>query len=159
MHRIKIGQPTLINIADKLQVPSQVEVDEHRLVRVGANVTGRIIDVYAMLGDNVEAGVELARISSPELTQAQLAYLRASPETLAEKAAERARHLLAADVISCCGNATAGVRTAGFAGRVGRSDGSIALAGMDSRVLKSWKRRNLSCPQWRSRASKRGYRY
>ena len=89
MHHVKVGKPTLINIADKLQAPSQVEVDEHRLVRVGANVTGRIIDVYAMLGDNVEAGVELARISSPELTQAQLAYLRAfSLETLAEKAAE-----------------------------------------------------------------------
>lgn len=101
MHHVKVGKPTLINIADKLQAPSQVEVDEHRLVRVGANVTGRIIDVYAILGDNVEAGAELARISSPELTQAQLAYLRAfSLETLAEKAAERARHLLAADVIS-----------------------------------------------------------
>src|SRR5687768_14722860 len=90
MHRVKIGQPSMINIADKLQVPSQVEVDEHRLVRVGANVTGRIIDVYAVLGDSVDAGAELARISSPELTQAQLSYLRAfSLTTLAEKAAER----------------------------------------------------------------------
>jgi cobalt-zinc-cadmium efflux system membrane fusion protein len=53
-----------------------------------------------MLGDTVEAGQSLARISSPELTQAQLAYLRASSlTTLAQKAAERAHHLLAADVI------------------------------------------------------------
>src|SRR5687768_17263100 len=90
MHGVKIGQQSMINIADKLQVPSQVEVDEHRLVRVGANVAGRIVDVYATLGDSVEAGAELARISSPELTQAQLAYLRAfSLTTLAEKAAER----------------------------------------------------------------------
>ena len=43
----------------------------------------------------------LARITSPELTQAQLAYLRASSRTvLAQKAAERAHHLLAADVIA-----------------------------------------------------------
>lgn len=99
--RVRIGHPTMVDIADKLQVPSQVDVDEYRLVRVGANVTGRIVDVYAMLGDTVTAGAALARISSPELTQAQLAYLRASSRaTLAEKAAERARQMLAADVIA-----------------------------------------------------------
>ena len=100
LQRIRIGHATLINLADKLQVPSQVEVDEYKLVRVGANVTGRIVEVYAMLGDSIRAGDALARIASPELTQAQLAYLRASSRTtLAEKAAERAQHLLAADVI------------------------------------------------------------
>jgi cobalt-zinc-cadmium efflux system membrane fusion protein len=76
-------------------------VDEYKLVRVGANVTGRIVEVYAMLGDNIRAGDALARIASPELTQAQLAYLRAASRTrLAEKAAERAHHLLSADVIA-----------------------------------------------------------
>ncbi|HJT51818.1 MAG TPA: efflux RND transporter periplasmic adaptor subunit [Nitrosospira sp.] len=99
--RIMIGQPKMVDLADKLQVPSQVEVNEEKLVRIGSYVTGRIIDLYVMLGDTVEAGQPLARISSPELTQAQLAYLRASSlETLAEKAAQRARHLLTADVIS-----------------------------------------------------------
>lgn len=98
--RIKVGQPSMIDLADKLQVPSQVEVNEEKLVRIGSYVTGRIVDLYAMLGDTVEAGQALARISSPDLTQAQLAYLRASSlTTLAEKAAERAHHLLAADVI------------------------------------------------------------
>lgn len=101
MQRVRIGHPTLINLTDKLQVPSQVEVDEYKLVRVGANVTGRIVEVYAMLGDNIRAGDALARIASPELTQAQLAYLRAASRTrLAEKAAERAHHLLSADVIA-----------------------------------------------------------
>lgn len=42
--RIKVGYPTMIDLADKLQVPSRVEVDEERLVRVGSYVTGRIID-------------------------------------------------------------------------------------------------------------------
>lgn len=100
VQRIKIGKPAMVALADKLQVPSQVEVNEERLVRIGSYVTGRVIDIYVMLGDTVEAGQSLARISSPELTQAQLAYLRASSlTTLAQKAAERAHHLLAADVI------------------------------------------------------------
>ena len=91
----------MIDLADKLQVPSRVEVDEERLVRVGSYVTGRIIDLYVTLGDSVNVGAPLARITSPELTQAQLAYLRAfSRSVLTQKAAERAHHLLAADVIA-----------------------------------------------------------
>ena len=134
--RVKIGHPTMVDIADKLQVPSQVEVDEYRLVRVGANVTGRIVDVYAMLGDNVMAGAALARISSPELTQAQLAYLRASSRTtLAEKAAERARQMLSADVI-----AVAEVERRESELQVSRAELSAAmdqlrLLGMDSTTL------------------------
>ena len=134
--RVKIGHPTMVDIADKLQVPSQVEVDEYRLVRVGANVTGRIVDVYAMLGDNVMAGAALARISSPELTQAQLAYLRASSRTtLAEKAAERACHMLSADVI-----AVAEVERRESELQVSRAELSAAmdqlrLLGMDSTTL------------------------
>lgn len=101
VQRITIGQPTMVDLADKLQVPSQVEVDEERLVSIGSYVTGRIIDLYVTLGESVDAGAPLARISSPELTQAQLAYLRASSRTvLAQKAAERAHHLLSADVIA-----------------------------------------------------------
>ena len=85
------GIRRLIDLADKLQVPSQVEVDERQARPCRRHVTGRIIELYAMLGDSVNAGDPLARISSPELTQAQLAYLRASSRTrLAEKAAERA---------------------------------------------------------------------
>ncbi|SFW34030.1 efflux RND transporter periplasmic adaptor subunit [Nitrosovibrio sp. Nv17] len=99
--RIKIGQPMMVALADKLQVPSQVEVDEERLVRIGSYVTGRIVELYVMLGDSVSAGQPLARLTSPELTQAQLAYLRAHSRTaLTQKAADRAHHLLEADVIA-----------------------------------------------------------
>src|SRR4051812_37183181 len=98
--RIKIGHPVMVDLADKLQVPSRVEVDEERLIHVGSYVTGRIIDLYVTLGESVNAGDPLARITSPELTQGQLAYLRASSRTLlAQKAAQRAHHLLEADVI------------------------------------------------------------
>ncbi len=98
--RVKVGQLQKVQLAAKLHVPSQIKVDEQKLIRVGANVTGRIIDVNAQLGDNVDAGTALASISSPELTRAQLDYLRAHSNTqLDARAAERAKLLLAADVI------------------------------------------------------------
>lgn len=100
MQRIKIGNPEVIDIADRIKVPSQIEIDEQKLVRVGANVTGRIVEVFAKLGDEIKVGTVLARIAGPELTQAQLAYLRAnSVMQLAERAAARAKQLYAADVI------------------------------------------------------------
>ena len=100
MQRIKIGKPVVIDIADKLKVPSQIEIDEQKLVRVGANVTGRIVEVLAKLGDEVKAGTVLARIAGPELTQAQLTYLRENSQMqLADRAAARAKQLYAADVI------------------------------------------------------------
>ncbi len=98
--RVKVGKLKLVELTDKLLVPSQIKVNEQSLTRVGANVTGRIIEVNAQLGDEVDAGTILARISSPELTTAQLAYLRAHSLTqLNARAAKRAKLLLAADVI------------------------------------------------------------
>ena len=97
---IKTDEIKLVSLADKIQVPSQIKVDEQKLIRVGANVTGRIVEVIAKLGDNVNAGATLAKISSPELTKAQLEYLRAHSLTvLNERAAKRAKLLLDADVI------------------------------------------------------------
>ena len=52
------------------------------------------------MGHRVTAGQVLAQLSSPELTQAQLNYLRAHAATsLAERAVDRARQLIQADVI------------------------------------------------------------
>ncbi|SDY60089.1 efflux RND transporter periplasmic adaptor subunit [Nitrosomonas sp. Nm58] len=100
IQRIKIGKPEVMDVADKIKVPSQIEIDQHKLIRVGANVTGRIVEVSAKLGDEVKIGTVLARIAGPELTQAQLAYLRAnSVMQLAERAAARAQQLFTADVI------------------------------------------------------------
>lgn len=99
--RIKIGKAFIADVAEQLSVPGQVKVHEQRMVRVGASITGRINEIYVQLGDNVEAGSKLARISSPELTQAQLALLRTnSLATLASQAAKRARQLFSGDVIS-----------------------------------------------------------
>ncbi|MDH5480479.1 MAG: efflux RND transporter periplasmic adaptor subunit [Nitrosomonas sp.] len=99
-NRIKVDQLQLVELTARLQVPSQIKVDEQKLIRIGANVTGRIVEVNAQLGDEVDAGTILARISSPQLTKAQLAYLRAHSHTeLNARAAKRAKLLLEADVI------------------------------------------------------------
>ncbi len=135
--RIKIGQPSMVDLADKMQVPSRVEVDEERLVRIGSYVTGRIVDMYVKLGDVVKTGDRLARITSPELTQAQLAFLRASSRTtLTRKAADRARHLLAADVIPLAEverrNSELEIARAEF----GAAKDQLSLLGVDGNAMK-----------------------
>jgi cobalt-zinc-cadmium efflux system membrane fusion protein len=98
--RLTIGQPVLVDLADKILVPSRVQVDEERTAQIGSYVTGRIINMFVILGDYVKAGDRLARITSPELTQSQLAFLRASSRVVVtQKSYDRAKHLLAADVI------------------------------------------------------------
>lgn len=81
-------------------VPGRIEANEQLVTRIGASVTGRVTEVFAEVGARVKAGQVLARVTSPELTNAQLAYLRASSaSTQAERAVERARQLIQADVI------------------------------------------------------------
>lgn len=100
VQRLKMAQPQRQTLAKTLQVPSQIEVNEQKRGRVAASFAGRIVEVHGQVGDRVRAGKALAQIAGPELTQAQLAYLRAhSQAALAERAADRARQLLAADVI------------------------------------------------------------
>ena len=55
-NRLKIGQPALIDLADKILVPSRVQVDEERTAQIGSYVTGRIINLFVILGDYVQAG-------------------------------------------------------------------------------------------------------
>lgn len=98
--RLQVGPLTEVPVRNILNVPGRIEVDERRLSRIGSNVTGRVVEVLAAVGDTVKAGQVLVRITSPELTNAQLSYLRAaSSATLAERAADRATQLFAADVI------------------------------------------------------------
>jgi cobalt-zinc-cadmium efflux system membrane fusion protein len=90
----------MAELAAVQEVAGRIEANERGVVRIGASVTGRITDVLADIGDRVVPGKVLARVASPELTTAQLAYMRASAtSSLAERAVDRARQLLAADVI------------------------------------------------------------
>lgn len=82
------------------EITGRIEANDQLVTRIGASVTGRVTEVLAEVGARVQAGQVLARVSSPELTQAQLSYLRAhSATSLAERAVERARQLIQADVI------------------------------------------------------------
>ncbi len=89
-----------IDLSMSQEISGRIDTNERQLTRIGAGVTGRVTDILAEVGDKVSAGQALARISSPELTTAQLGYLRASSNTaLAERAVERAKQLIQADVI------------------------------------------------------------
>ncbi|MCX7111735.1 MAG: efflux RND transporter periplasmic adaptor subunit [Proteobacteria bacterium] len=95
---VAIGQAEL---RDSLRVPARVDLDQHRLARIGATVTGRIVETQAWLGQTVRKGETLAILNSTELGMAQAAYLKAASQvSLRELAVSRARRLLEADVIA-----------------------------------------------------------
>lgn len=86
--------------SEMLRVAGRIDFDEQRVARIGASVTGRVTDLYAVLGQEVKAGQVLARLHSSELGAAQMAFLKAEAQSdLQARNAERARQLFAADVI------------------------------------------------------------
>lgn len=98
--RFEIADVNAVDMAPFQEVPGRIEANERLVTRIGASVTGRVTEVLVEVGDRVRNGQVLARVASPELTQAQMAYLRAhSNAGLAERAVERARQLFQADVI------------------------------------------------------------
>ena len=83
----KTGPVATADVAMIQEHPGRIEANERLVTRIGATVTGRVTQVLAELGDTVRPGQTLAQVSSPELTTAQLAYLRASAgQALAERA-------------------------------------------------------------------------
>ncbi len=98
--QFKVEPATIADISVTQKVAGRIEANERLTTRIGASVTGRVLHVLAEVGDRVKAGQALASLASPELTNAQLAYLRALSSTkLAERSVERAQALVAADVI------------------------------------------------------------
>lgn len=96
----KVARLEPVEIAQTLDAVGRIEADARRVARIGAAVSGRVTEILAEVGDNVRRGQALAEIASPELTTAQLNYLRAySTSMQAERAVDRARQLLQADVI------------------------------------------------------------
>jgi len=99
-NRFQVEPVKLAEIVALQEVPGRIEANERQVTRIGASVTGRVTEVLAEVGDRVASGQALARVASPDLTQAQMAFLRAhSNAALAERAVERARQLFQADVI------------------------------------------------------------
>ena len=74
--------------------------NENRLAHLGPRVPGRIVAVYANLGDRVKPGDRLLLLDSPAFGEAQLAYRkRRTAMRVAEKAFERAKALSAEGAI------------------------------------------------------------
>lgn len=96
----KSGEVQLHDIASVQEIVGRIDANEKLVARIGSGVTGRITEVLGEVGAAVRPGQVLARIASPELTTAQMALLRASSQAdLAERAVDRARQLIQADVI------------------------------------------------------------
>jgi cobalt-zinc-cadmium efflux system membrane fusion protein len=82
-------------------IPGRLEAQNLRLAKIGSPINGRVSDIYGGLGDVVKKGQVLARVNSIELTQNQLALIKATQLIgLKTKAVERAKLLFEADVIS-----------------------------------------------------------
>lgn len=98
--RFKVAEVGMRSIVPIQEVPGRIEANERQVTRIGASVTGRVTELLVEVGDRIKVGQPLARIASPELTQAQMAFVRAhSNAGLAERAVDRARQLFQADVI------------------------------------------------------------
>ena len=90
----------VVELAVVQKVSGRIEANEQRTTRIGSSITGRVTQVMAEVGDRVKAGQPLAKLASPELSNAQLGFLRALSATkLAERSVERAQQLVTADVI------------------------------------------------------------
>jgi cobalt-zinc-cadmium efflux system membrane fusion protein len=99
-NQIKIGEPHWEAVAGNLRVAGRVEADATRLARIGSPVTGRITDLLVIEGEQVKRGQVLARLHSTELSDAQFQFIKAySQQQLSQRAAERAKQLVSADVI------------------------------------------------------------
>lgn len=98
--RLKTATVGMKDIRETLRIPGTIEVDEQRVSRIGASVTGRITDIDVTLGQAVKQGQSLATLNSTELAQNQLSFIKAMQQiALQTKAVERAKLLLNADVI------------------------------------------------------------
>ena len=98
--QFKVSPLAMQDITPWLEISGRIEANDRLVTRIGAAVTGRVTEVLAEVGDRVQLGQTLARVASSELTTAQMGYLKAhSAASQAERAVERARQLILADVI------------------------------------------------------------
>lgn len=157
-NRLKIGQPVLEDLADKILVPSRVQVDEERTAQIGSYVTGRIINMFVTLGDYVKAGDRLARITSPDLTQSQLAFLRASSRVVVtQKSYDRAKHLLTADVIALAEVERRQSELEIAQAELSAATDQLRLYGMGSTEIKELSRKGKIFPFLDIKATREGY--
>lgn len=101
LSQIVVEQIAEAPVRHSLRIPGSIEMNERRVARIGANATGRVIDVRALRGQVVRAGDILAEVHSNELGAAQFSLLKAKADSeFNQRAVARARQLYDADVIS-----------------------------------------------------------
>jgi len=96
--RVEEVQPA--PVSPIFRVAGRIDFDERRISRISTTVPGRITDLRVILGQNVGNGAVLATLTSANLGEAQLAYLKANSQVqLMRRSVERAKALYVADVI------------------------------------------------------------
>lgn len=101
LNQIKLEPAKIIPIRRTLDIPGSIEVKQNLLARIGSPVKGRIIEVNAVLGQEVLKDEVLAVINSTELAKQQLNYIKSVQMVeLKSRAYERAVLLFDADVVS-----------------------------------------------------------
>ena len=123
-------------VSEMLRVPARIEVDEQRVTRIGAAVTGRVTQIFATLGQRVHRGEVLATLHSTELSASQLAYLKAlSQAELQQRAVERAQLLFASDVIGAAELQKRESESAQAQAEMDASLGQLSVLGMNAKDI------------------------
>ena len=101
MKQIKVIAIGEDQVHESFRLPARIDLDQQHVARIGATVTGRIIETEAVLGQEVRKGEQLAILNSTELGMAQSTYLKTTSQVnLRRLAVSRAKRLLASDVIA-----------------------------------------------------------
>ena len=100
MKRVKLGEPSMAQVAQTITVAARVEIDQSKMARVGSPVMGRITELNVQEGQQVERGDVIAVVNSTSLSDTQLALLKAlSQVQFQQRAVERGEVLLQGGVI------------------------------------------------------------
>lgn len=97
---LRFGTPQMSDVVGALEISAHVQIDSSRIAHVGSPVSGRILRILVLEGQQVRAGAILAMLHSTSLSDTQVSLIKAySDQTLAAAATKRAEQLVAADVI------------------------------------------------------------
>lgn len=139
--RVKTGKVVWAEVGASFTVAARVEVDEHRITRVGSPVMGRIASLAVQEGEPVRRGQTLALINSTGLSGAQLDFLKAlSQRLLAQRAVERAGVLLKADVIGSAELQRREAELAQASAELAAARDQLALLGMAAEAIEELQR-------------------
>ena len=101
MKMLTIEEVTSSQVQDSLRLSARIDLDQTRVARIGASVSGRVTEINAMLGTTVKKGNQLAMLNSTELGRAQSEYLKASTQVnLRQVTVKRAERLKEGGVLS-----------------------------------------------------------